>query len=68
MVEVFKTNIERVEEAERIRKLLLAHLPNCRINLDLEDCDRILRIEGKISSERIIEIVGEHNYKCEVLK
>jgi hypothetical protein len=68
MVEVFKTNIEHIEEAERIRKLLLGHFPHCQINVDLEDCDKILRIKGKISPEIIIDLVHANNYHCEVLE
>lgn len=68
MVEVFKTNIESSEEAERIRKLLLDHLPNCQINIDLEDCDKVLRIEGLVSAAEVIEVIKEHKYYCEVLE
>jgi 5S rRNA maturation endonuclease (ribonuclease M5) len=68
MVEVFKTNIEYTDEAERIRKLLLNRFPNCQINLDLEDCDKILRIKGNVSPEAIIDIVHANNYRCEVLE
>ncbi len=68
MVEVFRTNIEDRMEAERIRILLLDLFPDCQINLDLEDCDKILRIKGKISTETIIDLVNANNYQCEVLK
>lgn len=68
MVEVFKTNIDQTEEAERIRELLLDRFPNCQINLDLEDCDKILRIKGNVSPEKIIDIVHANNYRCEVLE
>jgi hypothetical protein len=68
MVEVFRTNIENRMEAERIRILLLDLFPDCQINLDLEDCDKILRIKRKISTETIIDLVNANNYQCEVLK
>ena len=68
MVEVFKTNIENMMEAERIRKLLLDFFPDCQINLDLEDCDKILRIKGKISPDTIIDLVNANNYQCQVLE
>ena len=68
MVEVFKTNIETRQEAERIRKLLLDHLPTCRVNFDLEDCDKVLRIEGFVSAAEVIEVIKNHNYQCEVLE
>ena len=68
MVEVFKTNIEHTKEAERIRKLLLDRFPDCQINVDLEDCDKVLRIKGSVSPETIIDIVHANNYHCEVLE
>jgi len=68
MVEVFKTNIERTEEAERIRKLLLDQIPYCKVNFDLDDCDKVLRVVGFVSASEVIEVVKEHNYRCEVLE
>jgi hypothetical protein len=47
---------------------LLEHLPHSRINFDLEDCDKILRIEAEnIVPERIIEILNANGCYCEVL-
>lgn len=68
MVEVFKTNIENKLEAERIRELLLDHLPDCRINFDLDDCDKILRVEGFVSAAEVVRVVKEHNFHCELLE
>jgi len=42
--------------------------PSFKINFDLEDCDKILRVEGKhICMEAIIEILSKHGLECEVL-
>ena len=68
MVEVFKTNIESVEEARRIKEMLMDHLPHCRINIDLEDCDKVLRIEGNLSVDEVIAVIEHYNYQCEVLE
>ena len=68
MVEVFKTNIDDKLVAEEIRQLLLDHLPDCKVNFDLEDCDKILRVEGFVSADEVIEMVREHDYQCEVLE
>ncbi len=46
-VEVFKTNIESMTGAALLKRTLLLHYPDSRINFDLEDCDNILRIEGE---------------------
>lgn len=68
MVEVFKTNIYEVEKSNIIFQKLLRHFPENKINFDLEDCDKILRVEGdSIFSEKIIEIVQEEGHLCEIL-
>ena len=68
MVEVFKTNVYEVEKSNLIFQKLHKHFPENKINFDLEDCDKILRVEGKnILSEKIIEILKEEGHFCEVL-
>lgn len=68
MVEVFKTNVDNAEEAEVIINRLQHLFPDGTINFDLNDCDRILRIEsGLIPKQNVIEIVGELGYSCDVL-
>lgn len=46
MVEVFKTNISSKRKAKIIRDRLEKAFPEYGINFDLEDCDRILRVEA----------------------
>lgn len=68
MVEVFRTNIEEEELAKQLTLKLSVHFPHCKINFDLQDCDNILRVEGKqIVPEEIIELVTVHGYECQVL-
>lgn len=55
-IEVFKTNISSDAEAAKLKSLLLQHFPNCRINFDLDDCDKILRIAGKPDSNKVKEL------------
>ena len=47
MIEVFKTNVEKTNDADKMVRLLLEHFPQSKINFDLHDCDKILRVEGK---------------------
>ena len=69
MVEVFKTNVQHRELAEQLASILRERLDFSRINFDLEDCDKILRVEGKqICVEMIIEILSTHGLECEVLE
>jgi tRNA G26 N,N-dimethylase Trm1 len=68
MVEIFKTNIISKNDAQRMLNLLSDKYPNLKINFDLNDCDKILRIEGEsIEPEKIIELIYTSGYQCEVL-
>jgi hypothetical protein len=69
MVEVFKTNVQRISQAKKIVALLLEHFPDNRINFDLHDCDKVLRIEGKnFEVQHIIMLVNENGFICNVLE
>ncbi len=68
MVEVFKTNVQKVSHATKIVKLLLQHFPNSKINFDLDDCDKILRVKGKnFIPEKVMMLVIENGFTCKVL-
>lgn len=43
---VFKTNVYKKSDAGKIVKLLNKELPNTKANFDLDDCDKILRVES----------------------
>lgn len=65
MVEVFSTNIQSEEEANMILQKLLCHYPAHRINFDLEDCDKILRIAGAdICISDVVELLNCQGFKC----
>ena len=69
MVEVFKTNVYEVEKSDLIFQKLHKHFPENKINFDLDDCNKILRVEGKnILSIKIIEILEEEGHFCEILE
>jgi hypothetical protein len=68
MVEVFKTNVQEVSEANKLVSLLLRHFPGSKINFDLHDCDKILRVEGKnLATETVMVLVKENGFACDVL-
>jgi hypothetical protein len=68
MVEVFKTNVEGREMAEQLLSALRSHYPFSKINFDLEDCDKILRIEGhQVCINTIIELLKTSGFECEAL-
>jgi len=69
MVEVFKTNVQQLELAEQLASIIRRRLAFCKINFDLEDCDKILRVEGEqICVETVIGILSTHGLECEVLE
>lgn len=68
IVEVFKTNVEEVELSELLIQQLEDQFPDSLINFDMDDCDKILRVEAAaIVPEKIIEILNSNGYSCEVL-
>jgi len=69
MIEVFKTNVERKDAAKELLTILLRSVPNATMNFDLEDCDKILRVDGNsFNPGEIIQIVNKSGYHCETLK
>ena len=69
MVEVFKTNVRSTRKAKLIIQKLAEEFPNHKINIDLSDCDRILRVQGNdILERKIISIVTSLNHDCEILQ
>jgi hypothetical protein len=68
-VTVFKTNVLTTDSAQAVLGHLSKLFPLHRINFDLDDCDRILRIEGlKINCALVIEQLKQNNFSCELLE
>ena len=68
MVEIFKTNVHDVLQAEKIIALLSGHFPAFMINFDLHDCDKILRVKGEsIPIDEIENLVAANGFQCCVL-
>ena len=69
MVEIFKTNVENISESKILLQKLSRHFPEHKINFDLKDCDKILRVQGKnIPLEKIVQLLIKENYQCKVLE
>ena len=69
MVEVFKTNVQEQDQAGRLLVLLTQQFPLSRINFDLDDCDKILRVEAEIiAQEEIMALIRRSGYQCFVLE
>ena len=68
MVEVFKTNVQEFSQAQKLVALLRRHFPDSKINFDLDDCDKVLRVEGNnLRIEKVMTLVIEKGFLCTVL-
>jgi len=68
MVEVFKTNVQKKVQSKMLLCILSEAFPSFKINFDLSDCDKVLRVEGdNMEALRIIILVKEFGFKCEIL-
>jgi hypothetical protein len=68
VIEVFKTNVHEHRRAAELVSLLLHHFPDGRINFDLDDCDRILRIDKPgLHPEQVIAVMAQEGFQCTAL-
>ena len=70
VVEVFKTNVSDADDA----KILVDHIQTTfrgyRANFDLQDCDKILRVEsqnGDIHITQLVKLLKSLGFNAEVL-
>ena len=66
-VNIFKTNVPDRLAATHIMLTLQQTFPGCKVNFDLDDCDRILRIESQqdlIVDAEIRLLMAENGYDC----
>jgi len=69
MVEVFKTNVQEDFQAQQLVNVLLRHFPDSKINFDLEDCDKVLRVEGRnLVTVKLVTLVEENGFSCRELE
>ena len=69
MIEIFKTNVQSKTQARRIISLLNQMFSQAKINFDLSDSDKILRIDGikKLHIQYIVKNLNKSGFKCEIL-
>lgn len=71
MVEIFVTNVAKKKDSVFLRNELLRIFPDAEINFDLEDCDRILRINPlsqlPVSCEEVISCLDANGFECKLL-
>jgi len=68
MVEAFKTNVKKKAQSKMLLCILSEAFPSLKINFDLSDCDKVLRVEGdNMEVLRIMLLVKEYGFTCEIL-
>lgn len=68
MIKIFRTNVQTEYQVVEITNLLLREFHNFKISIDLEDWEKILRVQGNgFKSEDIERIVSAYGYRCEEL-
>lgn len=68
MIEVFKTSVRYKKESKTLVRHLKQLLPDGWVTFDLDDCDKILRIESSsFSPEVIVRLLQKHGHRCEIL-
>ncbi|RKD14279.1 hypothetical protein BCY91_07260 [Pelobium manganitolerans] len=70
MVEVYRTNVEQSEHANALLLQFNKLFPCYEVNFDLDDCDRILRVESNstaIEVQEIISVLQDYGFSAEVL-
>lgn len=65
MISIFKTNIENNSQIEKISNELDELIGSFKWNFDLEDCDKILRIDSKIDITNVtINLLHNNGFEC----
>ena len=68
MVEVFKTNVQKKAQGKMLLSILSEAFPLFKINFDLSDCDKVLRVEGdNMEASTIMMLVKQHGFNCDIL-
>lgn len=69
MVEIFKTSVQKKAQSRTLLYILSKKFPTYKINFDLTDCDKILRVEGEmIKASGVISLLMENGFKCEIIE
>ena len=70
MVEVFKTNIKTKRDVKLLIQKIAGDFPDYSINIDLDDRDKILRIESDsdIICTDVIDAVSGNGFHIQVLE
>ena len=65
MIIIFKTSVLNKSHISKLKPHLDNVIKNGKWNFDLEDCDKILRIESEIKKKKkVISLLDQHEFEC----
>ena len=66
---VFKTNVNTLEQIKKINNILSGQTEIKKWNIDMEDCDKVLRIEtSQLGIENVLAILKPSDIFCEEME
>jgi hypothetical protein len=69
MIYIFKTTVKTKSEVKKLKPHIDKTFPNEKWNFDLDDCDRILRIDSEENIVlKITDLLNLHKIYCEELE
>ena len=69
MIYVFKTSVKNEDQVKELKPHLDRLFPTSKWSFDLEDCDKVFRIESpKDICDPIQSLFGNFNFDCAELK
>jgi hypothetical protein len=69
MIGVFKTNIDSLHDKNQVLEALTTRFDATACSVDLEDCDKVLRIECReMPEDTISDFVQQLGYHCTPLE
>jgi hypothetical protein len=69
MIYVFKTSVRTKSQVRKLQPHIDTMLPAEKWNFDLQDCDRILRIDSEENIVlKITALLNIHKFSCEELE
>ncbi|MBV9986052.1 MAG: hypothetical protein JO301_00115 [Chitinophagaceae bacterium] len=69
MIYVFRTSVKTSSQARKLKPHIDRILPEAKWNFDLDDCDKILRIDSEVNIiSQIMDVLRTHRFDCEELQ
>jgi hypothetical protein len=69
MIYIFRTSVKTKNQVKELKPQIDTILPNEKWNFDLEDCDRILRVDSEENiALKIKTLLNTQRFHCEELE